>query len=112
MSNQSIINILQTVNYPGFSRDIVSFGLVHLAELEGTTAKVILELSTADQTLPRTIQKEVENALLADPQIEVAEVMVRVKKIKVLRTILPIGKRKFKRCKTDHCGCQWQRRCW
>ena len=82
MSNQSIINILQTVNYPGFSRDIVSFGLVHLAELEGTTAKVILELSTADQTLPRTIKKEVESALLAEPQIEVAEVMIRVKKNK------------------------------
>jgi len=82
MSNEAIINILQTVKYPGFSRDIVSFGLVQLAELEGTTAKVILELSTADQTLPRTIQKEVEQALLADSQIEEAEVMVRVKKNK------------------------------
>ncbi len=66
MSNEVILNILKNVKYPGFSRDLVSFGLVQLAEMEGKTAKVVLELSTADQTLPKTIKKEVEDALLAD----------------------------------------------
>ncbi|MEK9772219.1 MAG: Mrp/NBP35 family ATP-binding protein [Opitutae bacterium] len=80
MSNQAILNILKQVKYPGFSRDLVSFGLVQQAEMDGKTAKVILELSTADQTLPKTIQKEVEEALLADNAIDFAEVMIRVKK--------------------------------
>ena len=80
MSNEAIIKILQTVKYPGFSRDIVSFGLVQLAEMDGQTAKVILELSTADQTLPQTIKKEVEGALLSSDSIEQAEVMIRVTK--------------------------------
>ena len=80
MSNEVILDILKKVNYPGFSRDIVSFGLVQLAEMDGQTAKVILELSTADQTLPQTIKKEVEGALLSSDSIEKAEVMIRVTK--------------------------------
>ena len=82
MSEDLILNLLKNVKYPGFSRDLVSFGLVQQAEMEGKTAKVILELSTADHTLPPTIKKEVEEALLADEAIEAAEVMVRVKKKK------------------------------
>ncbi len=80
MSNEVILNILKNVKYPGFSRDLVSFGLVQLAEMEGKRAKVVLELSTADQTLPKTIKKEVEDALLADALIEEAEVMIRLRK--------------------------------
>ena len=79
MSNEAILNILKQVKYPGFSRDIVSFGLVQKAELNGKLAKVTLELSTADQTLPNAIKKEVEEALLADDTIEEAEVLVTVK---------------------------------
>ena len=79
MSNEAILNILKQVKYPGFSRDIVSFGLVQKAELHGKLAKVTLELSTADQTLPNAIKKEVEEALLADETIEEAEVLVTVK---------------------------------
>ncbi len=79
MSNEAILNILKNVKYPGFSRDIVSFGLVQKTEMEGKTAKVLLELSGSDQTLPKTIQTEVERALLADEAIEAAEVTVRVK---------------------------------
>ena len=80
MSKETILNLLRNVNYPGFSRDIVSFGLVQLAEMDGHTAKVILELSTADQTLPSTIKKEVEDALLTSDSIERTEVMMRVTK--------------------------------
>ena len=80
MSNEVILDILKKVNYPGFSRDIVSFGLVQLAEIDGQSAKVILELSTTDQTLPQTIKKEVEDALLSSDSIEQAEVMIRVTK--------------------------------
>ena len=50
------------------------------AEIDGHIAKVVLELSTADQTLPNTLKKEVEDALLADAAIKRAEVTIRVKK--------------------------------
>ena len=80
MSKEAIFSILKNVNYPGFSRDIVSFGLVQQAEIDGHIAKVVLELSTADQTLPNTLKKEVEDAPLADAAIKRAEVTIRVKK--------------------------------
>jgi ATP-binding protein involved in chromosome partitioning len=82
MSEDLILNLLKNVKYPGFSRDLVSFGLVQQAEMDGKTAKVVLELSTTDPTLPQTIKKDVETALLADDAIESAEVMIRVKKKK------------------------------
>ena len=82
MSDDLILNLLKNVKYPGFSRDLVSFGLVQQAEMDGKTAKVVLELSTGDPTLPQTIKKEVEEALLANDAIDSAEVMVRVKKKK------------------------------
>jgi metal-sulfur cluster biosynthetic enzyme len=39
---------LQQVKYPGFSRDIVSFGLVRSAALVDGVAKVALGLTTSD----------------------------------------------------------------
>jgi len=86
MSNEAISNILKRIKYPGFSRDIVSFGLVQKAELNGKLAKVTLEISTADQTLPNAIKKEVEEALLTDDTIEETEVLVTVKSNQVTAT--------------------------
>lgn len=80
MSNEAILNILKNVKYPGFSRDLVSFGLVQEAKLEDSTAKVVLELSTSDLTLPKSIKESAEKALLASSEIDRAEVTIRVKK--------------------------------
>jgi ATP-binding protein involved in chromosome partitioning len=79
MSNQSILNILKKVTYPGFSRDLVSFGLVQSAELSDEKAKVVLELTSSDPTLPKLIQDDVKRALLESALIKEAEVVVRVK---------------------------------
>lgn len=54
-TKDAVFRALRTVNYPGFSRDIVSFGLVHGVLMEGTTARI--GLVTAN--LPQEIQKEI-----------------------------------------------------
>ncbi len=79
MSDDKILNILKKVNYPGFSRDLVSFGLIQRAEIVGKNAKVLLEVSTSDESLPEKIKNDVEKALLADDAIENTEVTVQVK---------------------------------
>ena len=79
MKDDRILNILKKVNYPGFSRDIVSFGLIQNAEIVGKNAKVVLELTTTDESLPAKIKNVVEKALLADNSIENTEVNVLVK---------------------------------
>ena len=79
MSDDKILNILKKVNYPGFSRDLVSFGLIQHAEIVGKNAKVLIEVSTSDESLPEKIKNDVEKALLADDAIENTKVTVQVK---------------------------------
>jgi len=56
---------LKSIKYPGFSRDIVSFGLVRTAELIDGRALIKLAITTADATIPRKLKGEVEQAALA-----------------------------------------------
>ncbi len=79
MSDDKILNILKKVNYPGFSRDIVSFGLIQSAEIVGKNAKVLIEVSASDESLPAKIKNDVEMALLADDAIDHTEITVQVK---------------------------------
>jgi ATP-binding protein involved in chromosome partitioning len=61
--------LLAQVKYPGFSRDIVSFGLVKTAAFAEGTAKIALTLTTADPKVPLQLKREVEACLLAQPGI-------------------------------------------
>ena len=55
---------LRTVRYPGFSRDIVSFGLVKGTELGPDGRAVVgLAVTTADAEIPRRLYADVEAAL-------------------------------------------------
>jgi ATP-binding protein involved in chromosome partitioning len=54
---------LKKVNYPGFSRDILSFGLVKKIDLSGNDITVFISLATRDPAVPRGIHEGVENAL-------------------------------------------------
>ncbi len=65
MSFASLEEALRSVKYPGFSRDVVSFGLVKSADVVDGRAIVKLAVSTADATIPRRIKAEVEAAALA-----------------------------------------------
>jgi ATP-binding protein involved in chromosome partitioning len=56
---------LKKVRYPGFSRDIVSFGLVKSVALDGAVARVSLAISTSDPKVPKQLRDDVERALLA-----------------------------------------------
>ncbi|HMO64712.1 MAG TPA: iron-sulfur cluster assembly protein, partial [Verrucomicrobiota bacterium] len=63
--NDALLAALRTVKYPGFSRDIVSFGLVKSAELAGGAARVQVELSSANPDAARQIQAAAESVLRA-----------------------------------------------
>lgn len=54
---------LKKVNYPGFSRDILSFGLVKKIDLNGNDITVFISLATRDPAVPRGIHEGVESAL-------------------------------------------------
>ena len=80
MSEKLITELLKKVNYPGFSRDIVSFGLVNEAKLENDNAVVKIELNSTDPSLPRKLKKDIEKTLLEHELITNTEVLITVKK--------------------------------
>ena len=77
LSQDSILTVLKTVKYPGYSRDIVSFGLVKDIQIEGQAVGVLIELTTPNQDLGTQIADAVRLALrdriegLADAHVQV-----------------------------------------
>jgi ATP-binding protein involved in chromosome partitioning len=79
MSNdESVIAALRTVKYPGYSRDIVSFGLVKTARNEGHRIFVELQLSAGTPALAQQLRSECEKALATFPNAPKVEVEVLI----------------------------------
>lgn len=77
---------LQHVKYPGFSRDIVSFGLVRSAVFIEGTVKVALALTTSDPKIPLHLKSEVEKCLRALPAVR--DVIIDIS-VQPVRTATP-----------------------
>ena len=58
-----VLEKLKEVKYPGFSRDIVSFGLVKNIRIEAGSLSVQMSLATADLKVPQQIKAEAEASL-------------------------------------------------
>ncbi len=76
MTSDEIKEHLKQVKYPGFSRDIVSFGLVRSAGVFDGTAKVSLALTSSDPKTPLQLKADVERVLRAVPGIR--EILVEI----------------------------------
>jgi ATP-binding protein involved in chromosome partitioning len=63
INQESIREALKVVKYPGFSRDIVSFGLVREISINGGDVEVQLVISTAENAVAKTIRDEATQAL-------------------------------------------------
>ena len=63
INQESIREALKVVKYPGFSRDIVSFGLVREISTNGTDVEVQLVISTTENAVAKTIRDEATQAL-------------------------------------------------
>ena len=78
ISQDAILDALKTVKYPGYSRDIVSFGLVKDIAADADTVGVLLELSQASAPAADQIKAETERALKTLPGVKHVQVEVRV----------------------------------
>lgn len=82
MTNDDIRALLKQIKYPGFNRDIVSFGLVRGAAWEDGVARVSLQVKTADESIPVKIEAAVRELLDAHPEIRESQVQVSVETVK------------------------------
>lgn len=76
MTSDQIKEHLKQVKYPGFSRDIVSFGLVRSAGFVDGTVKVALAITTSDPKTPLQLKGDVEKALRGAPGVK--EIIVEI----------------------------------
>jgi ATP-binding protein involved in chromosome partitioning len=78
VTSEDIKEHLKQVKYPGFSRDIVSFGIVRSAGILDGVAKVSLALTTSDPKVPLYLKTEVEKCLRVIPGVKETLVEVSV----------------------------------
>jgi ATP-binding protein involved in chromosome partitioning len=70
VTTEEIKERLKEVKYPGFSRDIVSFGLVRSAAFADGVVHVALALTTNDPKVPLQLKGEVDRCLLGQPGVK------------------------------------------
>ncbi|MDQ6630767.1 MAG: Mrp/NBP35 family ATP-binding protein [Verrucomicrobiota bacterium] len=81
LNQESVLEALKTVKYPGYSRDIVSFGLVKNVAAGQGAITVLIQLTSGNSELAQQLKRECELILKNLP--EVRSVFVDVK--------LPLG---------------------
>jgi ATP-binding protein involved in chromosome partitioning len=79
MTPDFIRDALRHVRYPGFSRDIVSFGLVKTITCEPGLTTVHIEVQTNDPQIPDQIFRDCHSVLDALPDIGHAQVVIETK---------------------------------
>jgi ATP-binding protein involved in chromosome partitioning len=78
ISEDQIREALKQVKYPGFSRDIVSFGLVKGIQVDGPAVTVQMALATNEPAIPQAIKAESEAVLRAMPGVESVKVLIDI----------------------------------
>jgi ATP-binding protein involved in chromosome partitioning len=78
VSEEQVKDALKGVKYPGFSRDIVSFGLVKGIQINNGSVVVQLALATNEPAIPQTIRTEAEEILRAVAGVEQAKVLIDI----------------------------------
>jgi len=78
LSEEQVKTALKSVKYPGFTRDIVSFGLVKSIHIDNGDVKVQLALATNDPNIPAAIKNNAESALRAIEGIRSTKVLIDI----------------------------------
>ena len=77
-SEDQVRHALKSVKYPGFSRDIVSFGLVKAVQVNDGEVSVQLALATNDPNVPATIKADAERTLRDLAGVRSAKVLIDI----------------------------------
>jgi len=78
LSEELVIERLKEVKFPGYSRDIVSFGLVKDVKIAGSGVIVRLSIATNNPAVPSALKRDSEKVLRAIPGVKTAEVIIDI----------------------------------
>jgi ATP-binding protein involved in chromosome partitioning len=77
LTEDDIRNALKSVKFPGYSRDIISFGLVKEISMKNGAVSVAMQLTTHNPDAARQIKAESEQALKALPGVNMVHVEIK-----------------------------------
>lgn len=77
LTEDQIKDALRAVKYPGYSRDIVSFGLVKQIATKNGAVSVVMELGSGQPEAAHQIKSDCERVLNALPDVNLVHVEVR-----------------------------------
>ena len=77
LTQDDIKNALKAVKYPGYSRDIVSFGLVKEISTTNDAVSVTMQLTASNPAAARQIKEDSERVLKTLPEVKLVHVEVR-----------------------------------
>jgi ATP-binding protein involved in chromosome partitioning len=78
LNQETILNALKSVKYPGFSRDIVSFGLIKDLQVDGGTVRVRLQLTSPNPDAAAQLKQDCEQTLSALPEVKAVHIDVQL----------------------------------
>ena len=78
LTSDAVLAQLRGVKYPGYTRDIVSFGMVKDVQIDGTRVTVKISLTTADPKIPKQIEETATAAIESIPGVSEAHVQLDV----------------------------------
>ena len=77
LTEDDIKNALKAVKYPGYSRDIISFGLVQQVAAKNGAVSINMQLTGGSAEIAQQIKTESERVLKALPGVEMVYVEVK-----------------------------------
>jgi ATP-binding protein involved in chromosome partitioning len=78
LTEELVLERLKAVKFPGYSRDIVSFGLVKEIKIAGSDLLVRLSVATSNPAVAQTLKKESEQALAALTGVRSTKVVIDI----------------------------------
>ncbi len=78
LNQESILTALKAVKYPGYSRDIVSFGLVKHVAANAGAVSITIELTSPNQEVAAQLKQGCEQVLKSLPEVRAVHVEVRL----------------------------------
>ncbi len=76
LSTADVMDRLKSVRYPGYSRDIVSFGIVKDVQLQESRVQIRVVLTTTDASIPEKIRELATAAVETMPGVSEVEVII------------------------------------
>jgi len=78
MKKEEVLDLLKTIKYPGFSRDIVSFGIIEKLELSDKDITLGLNIPTQKDEVKKEIAENVQQKLEAVKQFDNVNIELKV----------------------------------